>query len=293
MTREHTNIWHLSQQHGDIDSRPVQSVDGWNPTQPDGTVPTINDGSIEHPTNVQIISGTVPVHYLGVMRSDGADPWPVRSGRYLMHTEKRGPAFDGKLTAEGFKAITGREPQQDDLDRVNCAQAGQIGHGSCGLCRTCGKPRFVCGGEEFPHAQLVKDQLVQSLKAQALTEAGKVLNALGMPRQCFQDVMPAWMRLLKALGVTLPIYRQRPRENWAWPEMREAVVIALCYSEQIDTPAGREQWGTADALLRGYALECALAIESRTAQDYGDTATYAIYVSQARDYRLFSEGRES
>lgn len=36
------------------------------------------------------------------------------------------------ITAEYFKHATGREPQQDDLERSNCKLAGQIGHAQCG-----------------------------------------------------------------------------------------------------------------------------------------------------------------
>lgn len=53
------------------------------------------------------------------------------------------------ITANDFKVLTGRDPQYDDLDRVNCLLAGQIGHVQCGLC-PCGSglPTFAC----FDHA---------------------------------------------------------------------------------------------------------------------------------------------
>lgn len=44
-----------------------------------------------------------------------------------------------------FYAATGRDPWQDDMDRVNCDKAGQIGHWMCGWCDRCDKPRFQCG----------------------------------------------------------------------------------------------------------------------------------------------------
>lgn len=50
-----------------------------------------------------------------------------------------------QITREQFVVMTGREPLRDDLDRVNCQLAGQVGHYFCGLCRECQKPRFVCG----------------------------------------------------------------------------------------------------------------------------------------------------
>src|SRR5687768_3344392 len=34
----------------------------------------------------------------------------------------------GPLTHEGFVQVVGREPEQDDLHRVNCHLAGEVGH---------------------------------------------------------------------------------------------------------------------------------------------------------------------
>jgi hypothetical protein len=50
------------------------------------------------------------------------------------------------MTAKQFEQITGRPPEQDDLERVNCPQAGSIGHEHCGTCPVCNLPRFMCGG---------------------------------------------------------------------------------------------------------------------------------------------------
>jgi len=44
-----------------------------------------------------------------------------------------------------FKKMTGREPETDDLDRLNCEEAGNPGHRQCGYCRVHDKPRFECG----------------------------------------------------------------------------------------------------------------------------------------------------
>lgn len=49
------------------------------------------------------------------------------------------------MTREEFISATGQEPQHDDLDRVNCQLAGQIGHKQCGMCLIHNKPRFYCG----------------------------------------------------------------------------------------------------------------------------------------------------
>lgn len=46
------------------------------------------------------------------------------------------------MTEEEFKALTGRDSQDDDLERVNCPKAGLLGHESCGL-NIHGLPRFM------------------------------------------------------------------------------------------------------------------------------------------------------
>lgn len=48
------------------------------------------------------------------------------------------------MDAREFAAIFGREPENDDLDRINCPKAGTLGHRYCGVCSH-GLPRFeVC-----------------------------------------------------------------------------------------------------------------------------------------------------
>lgn len=51
----------------------------------------------------------------------------------------------GKLSAAAFKEVVGRAPEQDDLLRVNCLDAGKVGHYKCGWCESHGSPRFQCG----------------------------------------------------------------------------------------------------------------------------------------------------
>ena len=50
-----------------------------------------------------------------------------------------------EITAEMFEKATGQEPVQDDLARVNCERAGEIGHMDCGWCTFHNKPHFMCG----------------------------------------------------------------------------------------------------------------------------------------------------
>lgn len=49
------------------------------------------------------------------------------------------------MTAEEFRRIVGRDPEMDDLDRVNCDLVGTVGHQQCGFCQLHHKPRFICG----------------------------------------------------------------------------------------------------------------------------------------------------
>lgn len=148
--------------------------------------------------------------------------------------------------------------------------------------------RLVYWEKSGPAFTSTKEQLMNSLQAQVLKAAGEVLNALGSNRRCFLDVMPAWTRLLKILGLTIPVYRSIPRKNWEFEQMREDVTLALCYSEQIDTPEGLVKWGTADAVLRGYARDAAESIESRLSLD---DMNYEMLAHNLAEYRKFSEGR--
>ena len=52
-----------------------------------------------------------------------------------------------KITAEKFKERVGvdPDPENDDLARCNCEKAGTVGHFSCGWCKKCDLPVFICG----------------------------------------------------------------------------------------------------------------------------------------------------
>jgi hypothetical protein len=50
-----------------------------------------------------------------------------------------------EITAEKFKASTGLDPVQDDLERCNCPYAGAIGHHWCGWDRERDMPAFIPG----------------------------------------------------------------------------------------------------------------------------------------------------
>lgn len=47
------------------------------------------------------------------------------------------------ITAEQFKAATGFDPQDDDLERCNCKHVGEIGHIFCGWDRHRNLPWYI------------------------------------------------------------------------------------------------------------------------------------------------------
>lgn len=49
------------------------------------------------------------------------------------------------ITAQQFEERFGVAPEQDDLERANCPEAGLAGHKQCGVCEKHQKPRFICG----------------------------------------------------------------------------------------------------------------------------------------------------
>jgi len=55
------------------------------------------------------------------------------------------------ITAERFKAATGRDPQNDDLQRCNCYLVGKPGHWQCGWNLTKEQPAFLVAPEPGDH----------------------------------------------------------------------------------------------------------------------------------------------
>lgn len=55
------------------------------------------------------------------------------------------------ITKKKYKAMTGYDATQDDLERCNCKKGGDIGHSQLflkylrGICKQHKKPRFICG----------------------------------------------------------------------------------------------------------------------------------------------------
>lgn len=50
-----------------------------------------------------------------------------------------------EITSQYFYERTGELPEQDDIERSNCSEAGTAGHYYCGWCKYCDLPKFVCG----------------------------------------------------------------------------------------------------------------------------------------------------
>jgi hypothetical protein len=47
------------------------------------------------------------------------------------------------IDAAQFEAATGRRPEDDDLERVNCDKAGGASHRACGWNEEANLPRFM------------------------------------------------------------------------------------------------------------------------------------------------------
>ena len=60
------------------------------------------------------------------------------------------------MNAEQYTKKFGVEPKYDDLERVNCVQAGTSCHYMCGICTYCEKPRHMCGHASYYEPEKVK-----------------------------------------------------------------------------------------------------------------------------------------
>lgn len=58
------------------------------------------------------------------------------------------------ITSEHFRKATGRDPINDQLERVNCEKAGKFGHSMCGWCQQHDVPITWCGGAWDGHDTL-------------------------------------------------------------------------------------------------------------------------------------------
>lgn len=74
--------------------------------------------------------------------------------RFLQGRQTRG---QGMKEHEFFTA-TGRLPEDDDLERVNCNKVGQAGHFCCGWCFPHNLPVFECGCITIENRAKAKDR---------------------------------------------------------------------------------------------------------------------------------------
>lgn len=74
----------------------------------------------------------------------GWNPYRERNAR-IMRTVGEMVPVNSVINAAIFEHAVGRAPENDDLDRCNCVDAGRPGHSSCGWCHACYQPRFMCG----------------------------------------------------------------------------------------------------------------------------------------------------
>lgn len=79
--------------------------------------------------------GDIPYHYVRFEVVGSQDTFQIYIGRNL----SRYP-----LTPEEYRDSVGVYPKQDELERVNCSEAGKPGHLRCGWCMQCHAPRMTC-----------------------------------------------------------------------------------------------------------------------------------------------------
>lgn len=47
------------------------------------------------------------------------------------------------MSPEEFEKTFGFKPENDDIERAECPDAGLLGHFNCGVCPNCGMPRYT------------------------------------------------------------------------------------------------------------------------------------------------------
>jgi len=59
-----------------------------------------------------------------------------------------------EITKNIFRTKMGYDPEDDDLDRCNCKEAGNLGHECCGWCKIHDKPMYACSCRFEDHDRL-------------------------------------------------------------------------------------------------------------------------------------------
>lgn len=70
------------------------------------------------------------------------DTWTELAWKAHVADVLRGRTF---LSRGEYAELFGHEPREDELQRVVCPKAGQLGHWACGVCLQHASPRFMCG----------------------------------------------------------------------------------------------------------------------------------------------------
>lgn len=65
------------------------------------------------------------------------------------------------MTPAEFRDRFGHEPTLDDLHRVDCDLAGDVGHMHCGICSDHDKPRFMCGCLLLPYLSQLNAEVIE------------------------------------------------------------------------------------------------------------------------------------
>jgi len=96
------------------------------------------------------------------------------------------------ICRETFIFATGREPQDDDLERCNCSQAGSLMHSCCGWNEEHAKPQFMIGPRvietlKLPYKDVSPSLLkaIEAVKAMTNPQGQVILGALG--HRCIDD----------------------------------------------------------------------------------------------------------
>lgn len=82
------------------------------------------------------------------------------------------------MTPAEFHARFGFEPQQDDLHRATCEQAGSVGHWQCGVCQIHNKPRFMCGCPWTAYLQNFHAPMIEVSHATLVRRGGSSYKSL-------------------------------------------------------------------------------------------------------------------
>lgn len=87
-----------------------------------------------------------------------------------------------QITAPMFKAATGHEPMNDDLQRCNCEDAGEIGHSGCGWDKKRNMPNFMPGDGKCNYQDFIDNHNIQS-KEDKIKEILKLATGVVLMRK--------------------------------------------------------------------------------------------------------------